>query len=189
MTERIEKMAVELLEAIREEKKVQKVERGITVTVAGHEWIVLKVEDNKVYCLHKEIMDSKEFDEESNNWSESDLREYLNRTFLDEILKDVNKSNMYEITSDLLSLDGQTEYGNSSEHVSLLTVDLYRENRDILQNENEWWWLCTPWSTKCNGYEYAVCCVSALGYIGDDYCDGRDAGRPFCIFDSNIFES
>ncbi len=189
MNTKIEKLATELLEAIKEEKKNQKIERGAVVEVAGHEWIVLKVEDGKVHCVLKELLESRRFDEDENDFSSSDLRNWLNDDFFDGIASLVDASKLHIITTDLLSLDGQTEYGSCVDKVSLLTVDMYRENRDILPNEDKWWWLATPFSTKCNDFDTSVCCVSPSGCVNSLSCCNVIAVRPFCIFDSSIFES
>lgn len=189
MSKKIERMAMELLEAIRTEKKNQEVERGNVVTAAGHDWLVLKVDGNKVYCLRNELLDEKEFDENSNDWKTSNLRSFLNNEMYAELSEEIGEDNILPIPADLTSLDGQKEYGSCEDKVSLLTVDLYRKHRDILPNMNEWWWLLTPWSTKCNNYESAVCCVSARGNVNCYFCGDGCAVRPFCIFNSSIFES
>lgn len=183
---KIEKLALDLLKEIRKEKQ-QRIERGEIVEVAGHEWIILKVDENKVHCLHKEFLDNKQFDKNSSDWGKSSLRKYLNETFYGNIANEVGKENILPITTDLLSLDGQKEYGTCEDRVSLLTVDMYRESRDILPNTDEWWWLGTPWSTPCNGYETLVCAVSPRGYINVNNCYDDGAVRPFIIFDSSIF--
>ena len=89
---------------------------------------------------------------------------------------------------DLLSLDGQTEYGHCEDKISLLTVDEYRKYRKLLPNMPKWWWLITPWSTPVNDYNSTLTVVSPSG---DFYCrDYNDCGgvRPVCIFSSSIFE-
>lgn len=170
-------------------RKTQKVSRGNIVKIAGDEWKIIKVEDNKVYCLHKEFLEERTFDAKDNDWKESDLRKYLNIEYYENLVTSIGKENILPITTDLISLDGQKEYGHSEDYVSLLTVDLYRENRDILPNTNEWWWLATPWSTKSNDIKTLICVVSPLGNVYDGSCYGDNAVRPFCIFNSSIFES
>lgn len=184
---KVEKLALDLLEEIRKEKKQQRIERGKVIEVAGHEWIVLKVDSDKVYCLHRELMNDMQFDENTSDWRKSDLREYLNGTFYENIKDKIGEENIIPISTDLLSLDGQKEYGICEDKISLLTVDMYRENRDILPNENKWWWLATPWSTPCNDYETLVCVVSPGGYVYFSVCNLVIAVRPFIIFDSSIF--
>ena len=96
---------------------------------------------------------------------------------------------LVEYKRDLLSLDGQTEYGECMDKVSLLNVDEYRKYRKILPNTDKWWWLCSPWSTPCNGYEASVTVVSPAGLICNDHCRISRGVRPVCIFPLSIFES
>ena len=58
-----------------------------------------------------------------------------------------------------------------------------------LPNTGEWWWLCTPWSTKSNGYESSVAVVAPGGNIYDNFCRNLLGVRPVCILKSDIFES
>jgi len=158
------------------------VKRGDTVSIAGYEWIVLKIEESKVFCVMKDFKDKRKFDAKSNDYKTSSIREYLSEEL---------QENLYPITTNLLSLDGQKEYGILTEDkIALLTLDDYRENRDILPNTDKYWWLATPWSTKCNKDERWVCCVAPNGNVNGDCCDIDGVSvRPFCIFDSSIFEA
>ena len=89
---------------------------------------------------------------------------------------------------DLLSLDGQTEYGHCEDKISLLTVDEYRKYRKLLPNMPKWWWLITPWSTPVNDYNSTLAVVSPSGGF-NGYCYNYSLGvRPVCIFSSSIFE-
>ena len=90
---------------------------------------------------------------------------------------------------DLLSLDGQTEYGHCEDKISLLTVDEYRKYRKLLPNMSKWWWLITPWSTPVNDYNSTLTVVSPSGFIDFLNCNGSGGVRPVCIFSSSIFES
>ena len=176
-------------ELVKEEAK--NLERGNIITVAGYEWIILKVEDGKAHCLLKDLLPDMQFDTNSNDYRKSSLRSYLNGEFLKKLIKASKEGYLETISTDLLSLDGQKEFGvlESGDKVGLLTVDMYRENRDIIPNADEWWWLATPWSTPCNGYEKLVCCVSSGGGVNYYFCYLNFAVRPFCIFNTLIFES
>jgi len=178
----------EMLSEIKKEEK-EPIKRGDTVKVAGKEWLVLEIEDNKIHCLLKNFDKTMRFDSDSNNYAVSQIRKYLTDDFY-KIIKNIGEDKIYPITTDLLSLDGQKEYDSlTGDKVSLLTVDQYRKNRDILPNMDKWWWLATPWSTECNDYTTSVCCVSGFGIVDYNYCISGCAVRPFCIFDSSIFES
>ncbi len=180
--------------AILEKKNAaRKIPRGLkigdTFELAGTTWKILDITNDGYSCLADSIGEM-EFDSESNNWANSDLRDYLVTEFLDKLKEEIGEDNILQRERDLLSLDGQTEYGKAYEKVSLLTVDEYRKYRSLIPNtEDDWWWLITPWSTPCNDYKTGVAAVSPSGYVSRNGC-GFDFGvRPFCIFSSSIFES
>ena len=162
---------------------------GEKIKIAGMEWTVLEKLESGYLCITEgfERLSTK-FDTSTNNWESSDLRKYLNTEFKEKIEGAIGNE-LVEFKRDLLSLDGQTEYGNCMDKVSLLTLDEYRKYRHLLPNTDEWWWLCTPWSTPCNGYEKLVTVVSTSGYFDYDLCYGSRGVRPVCIFSSSIFES
>lgn len=162
---------------------------GDTFEIAGTTWKILDITNDGYSCLSDSIGEM-EFDAESNNWVNSDLRDYLVTEFLDKLKEEIGEDNIIQRERDLLSLDGQTEYGKAYEKVSLLTVDEYRKYRSLIPNtEDDWWWLITPWSIPCNEYKTGVASVSPSGHIGDYYCYCNFGVRPFCIFSSSIFES
>lgn len=169
---------------------MEKPEIGKTIEIAGMEWMILK-KTEKGYFAVLNGFDGKErtFDSDSNNWIESDLRKELNDSFLKKITEELGEDAVVEFDRDLLSLDGQTEYGHCEDKISLLTVDEYRKYRKLLPNTNGWWWLITPWSTPANGYISTLTVDSPSGVIGQDYCYSSLGVRPVCIFSSSIFES
>ena len=162
---------------------------GEIVEIAGMKWRILDKTDVGYLAITEGFEDLEtRFDGNTNNWNTSELRNYLNTDFRKKIESAIG-TELPEFERDLLSLDGQTEYGTCMDRVSLLTVDEYRKYRKYLPNTKEWWWLCTPWSTPCNGYKCSVTVVSPSGDVLSDGCRSRDGVRPFCIFPSSIFES
>lgn len=169
---------------------MEKPEIGKTIEIAGMEWMILK-KTEKGYFAVLNGFDGKErtFDSDSNNWIESDLRKELNDSFLKKITEELGEDAVVEFDRDLLSLDGQTEYGHCEDKISLLTVDEYRKYRKLLPNTNDWWWLITPWSTPANGYISTLTVVSPSGIFDNNICNLSVGVRPVCIFSSSIFES
>ena len=163
---------------------------GDTFELAGLTWKILDITDKGYMCLADKFEESMEFDSDSNDWRKCGLREYLNSDFFEELSEAIGEDNIIPFERDLLSLDGQTEYGTFEDKVSLLTVDEYRKYRELIPNTDDyWWWLITPWSTPCNDYETSVAVVSSSGDIGRGSNVGTGGVRPFCIFSSSIFES
>lgn len=184
------------------EKQMQKITRdkaihisktlgiGDTFELAGITWKILDITDKGYMCLADRLEESMEFDSDNNDWRSGDLRKYLNGDFLEELSEAIGEDNIIPFQRDLLSLDGQTEYGTCEDKVSLLTVDEYRKYRNLIPNTDDyWWWLITPWSTPCNDYKTSVAVVSSSGYFNSRSCHCIYGVRPFCIFSSAIFES
>lgn len=162
---------------------------GDEIVIAGLKWTILDITDKGYVCLADKYGKNVKFDSDCNNWSASDLRSHLNTEFFKILADAVGEDNIIPFERDLLSLDGQTEFGTCEDKVSLLNVDEYRKYRSMIPNADYWWWLVTPWSTPCNGYEKTIAVVSPRGYIYDDYYCNCIGVRPFCIFSSVIFES
>lgn len=169
---------------------MEKPEIGKTVEIAGMEWMILE-KTEKGYFVVLNGFDGKErtFDSDSNNWIESDLRKELNDSFLKKITEELGEDAVVKFDRDLLSLDGQTEYGHCEDKISLLTVDEYRKYRKLLPNMPKWWWLITPWSTPVNDYNSTLAVVSPSGDVYGNYFNACGGVRPVCIFSSSIFES
>lgn len=161
---------------------------GETFELAGVDWNIIDITSDGYVCLADSI-GNMEFDSKNNDWRTSDLRKYLNEEFLKKIELEIGVGNLIEFERNLLSLDGQTEYGTCDDKVSLLTVDEYRKYRKLIPNTGDWFWLISPWSTPCNDFKNSVTVVAPSGYFfRNDYF--RSCGvRPFCIFSSAIFES
>lgn len=171
-------------------KKYGKPEVGKIIEVAGITWIVLdKLEKGYLVISDEFYGDSREFDDNSNNWHSSALRNELSTDFRKKIEDSVGEGALLKFTRDLLSMDGQTEYGTCEDYVSLLTVDEYRKYRKHLPNMQEWWWLITPNTTPCNNNSSLVQVVSPSGNFSISNFNCSRGVRPVCIFSSLIFES
>lgn len=181
-------LAKKLVAAI--EKEEQKPEIGKTIEVAGINWLVLdKLEKGYLVISDDFYGRGREFDDNCNDWKSSDLRNELNTDLRKKIESELGTDSLVEFERNLLSLDGQTEYGTCRDYVSLISVDEYRKYRKLLPNTGEWWWTLTPDSTKCNDDTSYIRVVSPSGSINyRSYSDG-DGVRPVCIFSSSIFES
>ena len=162
---------------------------GDTFKLVDTTWKILDITSAGYICLADNIKDM-EFDSNLNNWGNSDLRSYLNEEFYEKIAAEIGLENIVPFERNLLSLDGQAEYGKCEDKVSLLTVDEYRKYRSLIPNtKNYWWWLVSPWSTPCNDCKKTVAVVSSAGYVSNTNCNGDGGVRPVCIFSSSIFES
>lgn len=171
-------------------KKYQKPEVGETITVAGITWRVLdKLEKGYLVISDGFYGEDRKFDVYCNNWECSNLREELNTDLKDKIEDELGKGALVGFERDLLSMDGQTEYGTCKDLVSLISVDEYRKYRKFLPSTDRYWWTITPDSTPCNNDSTCLRVVSPGGDIRNVNCCSSRGVRPFCIFSSSIFES
>lgn len=180
---------IDKLESVKMKERLTGLKVGDYFEVAGTKWRILDIKPCGYVCLSDALDERKIFDSETNNWKSSSLREYLNNDFYKKIVDEIGKENIRLFGRDLLSLDGQDEYGDCTDYVSLLSVDEYRQYRKLIPNNEQWWWLLTPWSTPCNGYETQVSVISPSGLIFYNFCNSFNGVRPLCIFSSNLFES
>ena len=171
-------------------KKLKDIPRGETFEYCGREWIVLEHQNvGSTLVLLKNPIGRMPFDKYNcNNWAKSSLRQYLNSVFLGEMCGENSRSKLGFCVwkTDLTSDDGLKDYGSSLDIISLLTCDLYRKHRDILEPIEEWWWLATPYSTLA-AFSCSVRVVSADGTLGNDSAYGGYWGvRPLCYLSSDI---
>ena len=168
-------------------------EVGGVVDVADIEWIVLdKDDEGNVLCLAKDfVYESTQFDSNTNNYANSNIRKKLNDDFLKKITKKIDKDTLLDIEIDLTSDDGLDDYGKVTDKIGLLTADMYRKYNRIIEKYpiKDWWWLATPWSTPHRGYSSGVRCVNFVGSLSNNCCSSSIGVRPFCIFSSSIFKS
>ncbi len=165
---------------------MRKLKRGDEFVKNGLKWMILEVTKCGYKCL-AETVKNMQFGK-SNDWKESAIREYLNGEFLKKLLEEVGTESIIPFERDLTSLDGLKDYGTCTDHVSIMSFDEYRANRDNIKN-NGWTWTLTPDSTKSNGDEEWLTVVALSGGIGYGSYDDCSGVRPVCIFDSSIFES
>lgn len=170
-------------------KKYQKPEIGKTIEVAGIKWLVLDKLEKGYFAISEDFYGrDREFDDNCNDWKSSDLRNEL-KELHKKIENELGTGSLVEFERDLLSLDGQTEYGTCKDYVSLISVDEYRKYRKLLPNTGKWWWTLTPDSTKCNDDTRWIRVVSPSGDFNGYYYFSSGGVRPVCIFSSSIFES
>lgn len=187
--EELEKIVAKLTENAKT-KIGKKLVIGDTFTVAGLEWKILDITDKGYFChAVTHYGEDRTFDAGSSDWKTSRLRKELNESLFNKIAEEIGEDNIIPFERDLLSMDGQTEYGTCKDWVSVLSFDEYRKYRSHIPNTDKYWWLLTPWSTPCNDYKTSVAVVCPSGYFGWDDSNFSFGVRPVCIFSSSIFES
>lgn len=171
--------------ASTQQKQAKDLQMKESITVAGITWSKFAEDsEGNAYMLADENICNMEFGE-NNDWRDSPIRKKLYEELYLKIVDELGADALVTIQTDLFSHDGLKDYGKCEDMVSLLTYDLYRNNRKNIPNLDEWWWLATPDSTPSGcGSDY-VQCVRSSGRVSYCDCDWGDKGvRPFFILKS-----
>lgn len=191
LEQRVAKLEKELREVKEElgKRKYTGLKVGDTFELIEKKWKILGSNGNGVFCLCMESLGDKTLDSKCNEWTSSNLRDYLSTEIYKKICEEIGTENVIGFERDLLSLDGQSEYGTCKDFVSLISIDEYRKYRSMIPNFKEWWWTLTPYSTKCNDDAIWCTVVSPSGDISIRGYYDQSCVRPVCIFSSTLFES
>lgn len=155
-------------------------------------FIVLEQKEDSTAVITEDLYrEDVKFDDDCTDYKKSELRELCEGEILNEFSDEFGEENICTNEAGLVTVDGQEVFGKLLTKVRPLTFDEAREYNDLLVNKDlpDWYWTCTPWSTKERGWEYSVAFVSPSGGVSCDNCRGRRGVRPVCIFSSSIFES
>lgn len=160
------------------QKKLKEIKSGDVFTYAGYEWI--KLEDG--LSITKDIVTEKEFDSDCNiSYTTSKVKCYLSDAFMDYLCEDGADISSFDFFPlDLTADDGTKEYAPYKEMIGLLTADLYRKNRHLLEPISDSWWLATPKSYTPKNTD-TVIYVDEDGVLKDEFVWIQGHGvRPVC---------
>ena len=167
--------------ASMETRRIKDLYMQESIIIAGITWSKFAEDkDGNVYLLADKCICKKEFGE-NNNWKESPIREELNSDLYEKIVSEIGKDAILPTTVDLFSHDGLRDYGTCVDNVSLLTYDLYRNNRENIKDCREMFWLATPDSTPSGYGSGNVRCVRSAGCVDCVWCGYVRGVRPFFI--------
>lgn len=169
-------------------KTLKEVNQGQDFIFAGIKWTVLDRTAAGTLALSSDVLEERAFDNDnSNDWRKSSIREYLNGEFLQGMIANGAEANSFrEMTVDLTSDDGMTDYGEDVCKIALLTADQYRKYRRFIKNASNWWWLATAYSCLAS-YSGSARIVNSDGSLHYDVaCNGASGVRPACILSSKI---
>ena len=167
--------------------KLNEVKSGETFKIAGVEFIKFAQDGDRVFAVTKDVLFKSSFGNNA-HLAESKIKTRLEKEFLPKLEAEVGAENILEFETDMLALDGTRPYPNFKSKISLITLDFYRQHRDIFETYklDAWWWLATPDSEACKNI---FLCVSPRGDFIYDDCDDDNGVRPVLCFESSIFVS
>lgn len=162
--------------------------------MGGFLWTIIQTTERTVKCITSDIIGERAFDRRNDNdFAVSDLCEFLNDRFLEQVIGEgVPEDIFIPFTTDLTADDGQTKYGKGTFPISLITCDEYRKLRDRIPpaNNSNYWWTVTA-DSPINPY---VRCVGINGALRKNtLCENaasceRGGIRPVCVLSSSILK-
>ena len=175
-------------------KKIGTLTRGTVFTYAKKQFIVMEAMDDGVFCLLAQSEMSVPFhnrdDAPQNNYAKSSLRETVEGPWLKELLANGGSlDDMVPFDVDLRPTDQSEGYGTLKNVLAApLTLWQYGKYKDIIPlNEDDWWWLVTPWAcpwlrSPYTDDSYDAWRVYSNGYSsGTSYCSNTyEIGRASC---------
>lgn len=190
-------VARELVRQLEKAERKNKVELstlapGDVFEIGKNDFIVLEQMSFETKVISKDFMaENIVYDEDSRDYNESNLKKVIEDKIQPIIESEVGENNLVEHTVELTSVDMQHEFDDCKCKVRPITFDEARKYNNLLPNKelDDWWWTCTPWSTKERGWSYSMAVVSSAGYVGNSCCSNDGGVRPVCILKSNIFVS
>lgn len=182
-------------------KKVGILKQGTIFTYAKKQFVVLESVDDGVFCILAQSRISVPFhnsdDAPMNNYAKSSLRRTIEGPWLDELLADGgSQDDMVPFDVDLRPTDQSEGYGTLVNVLAApLTLWQYGKYKDIIPlNEDDWWWLVTPWACPWLRYPNTngaggAWLVGSGGYASFNYCSSSSGVRPALKLNSELLVS
>ena len=153
----------------------------------GTEYIVCDQLDESTLVIRKDLLEEDMSFGANNDWRESEVKDYLNSVYLQDLKKNFGEDAIRKIHTKLTSLDGYDDYGISSDMVGMMTATDYMNYHKYIGDCDRPYWLSTPNSTESGIGDSSVRVVFSNGCAGyNDSCWDRGV-RPFFILQSDIF--
>ena len=165
-------------EQIKEKSLIQlsDVPDGEEFSWCGYSWVKLGSEQDGVLCIASKIVYDMKFSKDNDaDYKKSDIKKYLEGTFL----KELNQDDMLDYLMDLMSDNGDKVLGTCKGKIGLITCDLYRKYYYQIPRYSDWWWTCTAWGYSSSAY--GVRHVYADGSLYGSGADGSRGVVPACI--------
>lgn len=150
--------------------------------IDGAEWILWYwTKDGNAAILKKENLRTMRFGE-NNNYNGSSVDKHLSNTYLKELERKFGAENIVEHEVDLLSLDGEDDYGTIRRKVSIPTFDIYRKHKKTVKKFlGKSFLLATPDSTPSGVGSRCVLCAFTNGCVGYRWYHNECGVRPYLI--------
>ena len=161
-------------------KKIKDVKEGEIFVYADYEWIKLK----SGLSITSNIVDNMFFDTCAGLFFDSDIEYYLSNKFITKLL--VNGASLADFEDFKLDLTGDdgTRKHSCTVKIGLLSANIYRENRHLIDPIDNSWWLATTKSYSPDS-DLNVIYVDTEGVLHSISPITELGVRPVCKFMDN----
>ena len=112
---------------------------GDIIVMGGLDWLVIKVENGQALLLSNYVLENRRFDEFSNVWETSELREFLNGEFFESTFSERERINIVETNV------ATYNQNNTMDNIFILS---HEELSDYVEHmgsiDSGYWWLRLP---------------------------------------------
>lgn len=183
----IDLIAVDLLwdGVVNNTTTIDELEQGAVFKWGKKEFIKLDAISAGCLCLAKDVWFKSKFDDQTNDWSKSQLRGYIATKAID-FIPDIDKLMLFD--RDLTTDDGLTDYGYCyDDAISMLTCDEYRKYRKFIPTTDERYWTITADSIIYSLFVRFIYSDGALNG-GNTYCEHVGVRPLICLANDTLVE-
>ena len=183
-------------------KRIGSINPGKSFAYGGQRFVVLEHMDDGVFCLLEQSNRSVPFhsggDDPLNDYRKSTLRKETEDVWLPDLIEHGAKlEDMVKFDVELCPTDRSEGYGSlEGVYAAPLTLWQYGKYKEIIPlNEEDWWWLATPWAcpwlrspyTSYSNYAWGVSSNGNSHYTYD--CSNLYGIRPALKLNSELLVS
>lgn len=181
-------------------KKLAKLSPGRIFNFAGEKFVVMEQRDGSTFVLLAQSKESCPFNdkddaENRNDYTRSTLKERIDKWVeaLPRTSEEAAAILPFEV--DLSCTDRSKSYGTITVKAAPLTLWQYGQFKELIPlNEDDWYWLVTPWACRWlrSPYTYDtdyVWLVGSSGDYSDNYASVSYGIRPALLLNSDLLVS
>lgn len=156
-------------------RKLASISPGAIFNFAGEKFVVLEQHEGTAFVLLAQSKVSCPFNdkadaEDRNNYIGSTLEERTNQWVEKLPRNEAEAAAILPFDVDLSCTDRSTSYGTITVKAAPLTLWQYGQFKELIPlNEDDWWWLVTPWACRWLRSPY----TGSTNYVWDVYTGGN----------------
>ena len=181
-------------------KKLATLSPGQIFNFAGEQFVVMEQRDGAAFVLLAQSKESCPFNdkdnaENRNDYTCSTLKERIDKWVEDLPRTSAEAAAILPFEVDLSCTDRSKSYGTITVKAAPLTLWQYGQFKELIPlNEDDWYWLVTPWAARwwrrspSTDYSNGVWYVHSGGYRGNRASNSRGV-RPALLLNSDLLVS